>query len=358
MGAPLSCILADVFLEDYEEKIDFLHEDIHVKADWFRYRDDTYMVWEHSIEILHLFLEYMNSLHPRIKWTHEIEKNGVISFLDVLVRREGDGTSITSVYRKKTHSDRYLHYTSDHPFKDKIACLETLRYRALAYCSTQNLLRAELKHLQKVFIENGYPSELVQRILSSQKKEKDNQNIQEENFYGYFTVPYDKLLNEPLKKLCSSLNIGFLNKRKTSLGNLIAPKRPPTDVLNSKNCVYKIPCAQPDCPVSYIGESKRRNKTRFSEHQRTCCKVKQTNKVIHSEKNDTGLPLHVFQTGHQFDFEKAEVLCQEPNWRKRKLLEALHIELTTNTCNIHKGMEFDYNWISFLRFFNGQTNTS
>jgi hypothetical protein len=69
--------------------------------------------------------------------------------------------------------------------------------------------------------------------------------------------------------------------------------------------------------------------------------------VIHSEKYDTGLPLHTLQTKHKFDFEKAEILCQEPNWRKRKLLEALHIELTENTCNIHKGLGFYNNWITF-----------
>ena len=33
--------------------------------------------------------------------------------------------------------------------------------------------------------------------------------------------------------------------------------------------------------------------------------------VIQSEKNDTGLPYHVFMTGHSFDFENAEILCQE-----------------------------------------------
>ena len=240
--------------------------------------------------------------------------------------------------------------------KDKIACLETLRYRAVAYCSTQPLLQSELRHLQKVFMENGYPSTLIQKILFPQQKVKVKADLdtQDEIFYGYLVVPYDKLLNGPLKKLCKSLNIGFLNKRKINLGNLIAPKRPPTDLLHSKNCVYKIPCANPKCPVSYIGESKRRNKSRFAEHQKTCDKVQYSKQVIHSEKYDTGLPLHTLQTKHKFDFEKAEILCQEPNWRKRKLLEALHIELTPNTCNIHKGMNFDNNWVTFLHYFNSQ----
>ena len=46
MGAPLSCILADVFLENYEDNINFHHQNIQIGADWFRYRDDTWMIWE------------------------------------------------------------------------------------------------------------------------------------------------------------------------------------------------------------------------------------------------------------------------------------------------------------------------
>ena len=274
---------------------------------------------------MQLCLTYLNSLHPNIKSTHEIEQNGIMSFLDVLVKRETNGSVTTSVYRKKTHSDRYLHFSSDHPLKDKIACLETLRCRAFAYCSSETLVKAELLHLQKVFIENGYPTNLVLQFLSLRKRKEKKQKkkdleTQEEVFYGYLTVPYDKLLNDPLKKLCNSLNIGFLNKRKVNLGNLISPKRPPSDLLNSKNCVYKIPCAEPNCPISYIGESKRRNKTRFAEHiLRENLKTKK--EFIQSEKNDTGSPYDVFMTGHSFDFENAEILAKKVTGEKVNCLK-------------------------------------
>ena len=110
---------------------------------------------------------------------------------------------------------------------------------------------------------------LVLQFLSLQKRKEKKQKKKgletRRSFYGYLTVPFDKLLNDPLKKLCNSLNIGFLNKRKVNLGNLI---------LNSKNCVYKIPCAEPNCPISCIGQSKRRNKTRFAEHKKACKNMK------------------------------------------------------------------------------------
>ena len=33
MGRPLSCIIADLFLEDYEEKIDFVINETHINDD-------------------------------------------------------------------------------------------------------------------------------------------------------------------------------------------------------------------------------------------------------------------------------------------------------------------------------------
>ena len=138
------------------------------------YRDDTWMIWEYSLEVLQLFLTYLNSLHPNIKWIHEIKQNGIMSFLDVLVKRETDGSVTTTVYRKKTHSDRYLHFSSDHPLKDKIACLETLRCRAFAYCSSETLVKAELLHLQKVFIEMDIPQTWSFNFSHFEKERRKN----------------------------------------------------------------------------------------------------------------------------------------------------------------------------------------
>ena len=69
------------------------------------------------------------------------------------------------------------------------------------------------------------------------------------------------------------------------------------------------------------------NKTGFAEHKDACKNTETKEKFIQSEKKDTKLPCHIFMIGHSLDFENAEILCQETNWRKRKLLEALHIEL-------------------------------
>ncbi|CAN0144502.1 unnamed protein product, partial [Heterosigma akashiwo] len=50
MGGPLSCLISDIFKEDYEEKIIIkLSDGTVIRADWLRFRDDiTWMIWEHS----------------------------------------------------------------------------------------------------------------------------------------------------------------------------------------------------------------------------------------------------------------------------------------------------------------------
>ncbi|CAM9645274.1 unnamed protein product, partial [Heterosigma akashiwo] len=157
MGGPLSCLISDIFMEDYEEKVVIkLSDGTVIRADWLRFRDDTWMIWEHSQELFDEFLKKLNGIHPKIKWEAVFEENGQLPFLDVLVVRNEDGSFTTTVYRKPTHSDRYLHWTSNHPVKDKLSGIRTLAYRANHYCSTVSLKMAELTHLRKTFADNGY----------------------------------------------------------------------------------------------------------------------------------------------------------------------------------------------------------
>ena len=44
-----------------------------------------------------------------MKFTKKLEKSGQLAFLDVSVQQLKDGSLATIVYRKPTHTDRYLH---------------------------------------------------------------------------------------------------------------------------------------------------------------------------------------------------------------------------------------------------------
>ena len=82
----------------------------HIKI-WRRYVDGTFAyVKNESIDYV---LTTLSSFHPNISFTYEKEKNSQLRFLDVLFIRNGIHLD-TTVYRKDTHNDLYLHWTHSH----------------------------------------------------------------------------------------------------------------------------------------------------------------------------------------------------------------------------------------------------
>ena len=172
--------------------------------------------------------------HPKIKCEAVLEENGQLPFLDVLVVRNEDGSFTTTVYRKPTHSDRYLHWTSNHPVKDKLFGISTLVYRANHYCSMASLKMVELAHLRKTFADNGYPKKGVcgdialrkgpmtaeEEAASGDRTLGDGEEVEK---CGTLVVHFIKELQPALRALCTRLNLKLLYKRTVNLGNLLAP---------------------------------------------------------------------------------------------------------------------------------------
>ena len=59
--------ITDLFMEDYESKINFQIGTSTITGDWLCYRDDTWMIWLHSNQELENFVAYLNSIDPNIK---------------------------------------------------------------------------------------------------------------------------------------------------------------------------------------------------------------------------------------------------------------------------------------------------
>lgn len=54
---------------------------------WFRYVNDTFIIWPHSRNKLSSFLAHLNNQDPDIKFIMESEQNWSLLFLDVLISR-------------------------------------------------------------------------------------------------------------------------------------------------------------------------------------------------------------------------------------------------------------------------------
>ena len=81
---------------------------------WYRYVDDVFAIVK-KIHVQNL-LDHLNRQHPSIRFTVETEGEGQLPYLDVRVSRVETGESRLSIeiYRKPTHSSRYLQFSSHH----------------------------------------------------------------------------------------------------------------------------------------------------------------------------------------------------------------------------------------------------
>ena len=132
MGSPVSAILANLVMEHVEERA--LSTAPHPPKWWYRYVDDSHvcLAREHLTE----FHFHLNLINQHIKFTVEEESDRSIAFLDTKTTRNTDGSIKTSVYRKATHTDKYLHFNSHHPLQHKRSVARTLLDRAKNIPST------------------------------------------------------------------------------------------------------------------------------------------------------------------------------------------------------------------------------
>ena len=153
MGSPLSPVLADMFMEVFESTA--LDTADHRPSTWLRYVDDTFVIWPHGPQHLQGFLDHLNNLHPNIKFTMDQEEGNSIPFLDVKVSRQPDGSLGHAVYRKPTHTDRYLHSASFHHPRIKSSVNRALVQRSHKICDQEHI-QEELKHISRALKRNGY----------------------------------------------------------------------------------------------------------------------------------------------------------------------------------------------------------
>ena len=164
MGSPVSVTVANLVMEEIEEVALSSYPGTPPRF-WKRYVDDTCTaVPAESLTSLH---EHLNSIDDHIQFTVEKEENGCLPFLDSLLTRETDGSISTSVYRKKTHTDQYLQFSSHHPLAHKKSVVTTLFHRATALSSDMVERVKENRRVTRALKNNGYPSSFIHRSSSS-----------------------------------------------------------------------------------------------------------------------------------------------------------------------------------------------
>ena len=152
---------------------------------YLRYTDDMILKWTKSENELVTFLEKLNQQHSSIKFEMKYFKEK-IEFLDTLIYKDKNNNIQTTLYKKPTDRQNYIHSKSAHPFslKKSIAYSQALRLKRI--CSTTGEYEKHTDNLKKQLLKKDYPETMV---------------------------------NEKIQKATNQGRAGLLNKEKTETGN-------------------------------------------------------------------------------------------------------------------------------------------
>ena len=252
----------------------------------------------------------------------EAKEDGSIPFLDTVITPEKDGSLTIGVYRKPTHTDLCLPWDSNHNIAAKYSVINTLTHRAHNICSSPELTKQELQHLEEVLGACKYPRWAIKKIFNHhQNKEKKKTPKRTHPSKCHIVVPHIEGMGESIKKICKRHGVDIHFKGGRTLKNiLVLPKD--EDRITNKNCViYSYSCGSIDCGEEYIGESGRSFGERYKEHLKAPSPIFQ----------------HQSISGHEVSMDNFRILGREDNTVARTIKESIYIMVNNPTLNRNIG---------------------
>ena len=232
------------------------------------------------------------------------------------------------MYRKPTHTDLYLQWNSHHTIAAKYSVVSTLHHRAKAVCSTQQLLKDEEEHLQKVLTENKYPTWAINRVKNKIKapsrqelKRREHANNTKGHNKPYMILPYRRQLNESRKNICNKHGVQMHYKGGNTIKGLLMAPKDKDHITMKSGIIYRFKCHRVDCDDEYIGESSRTFGERFKEHL----------------KAPSPIYDHQNITGHDTTIEKFSIVGRQDQNLIRAIKEAIYIRVNNPSLNKNIG---------------------
>ena len=265
-------------------------------------------------------------------------------FLGYIDCKKPDGSLKVKVFRKATHTDQYLLFSSNHPLSHKLGVVRTLHNRAKTIVSEQEDKDLEVSHVNSALKTCGYPKWAITRAIKP-KVNTETQNRGQRNSNQRtrsVPIPYIGGLSDRLQRTFKARGINSYVRPQNTLRQLLCQPKDKTDKEDICGPVYYIKCqgkSGDTCSQSYIGETERPLKARLQEHRRPSCTTSEVSKHI-----NTVCP------GHKVDFCQVQILSRDANWYTRGIREAIHIRLNKPTLNRDGGrFQLPHIWDSLIK---------
>ena len=188
MGSSISPFITNLFMEEFEVKA--LNTAPHPPHLWLRFVGDTFVIQKTE----HRQQHHINVQDPHIWFTmEETSWNGSLPFLDSKVTPCLNNILITTVYRKPTHMDQYLHWDSNHFIAAKHSVFNALAHRAKVVSNNQQSLHQEPDHIREALQSCNFPTWALNKLqqnfeckhyTSTEPGSTDNQTSNNHNNNG------------------------------------------------------------------------------------------------------------------------------------------------------------------------------
>ena len=335
MGSPASPVVANLFMAKLEEKA--LTSFKERPKLWYRYVDDIISIVK--AKVVEELLAHLNDQHPSISFTVEREENGQLPFMDAHIHRVA-GSLKMGVYRKPTHTGRYLQFSSNHPENAKKSVVNAL-FKRLDYITLGDAEKESEK--QRIYAElaaNGYPTKFIQKTVTGKSSRRKRDTTKEGTKpIAVATIPYVKGLSEQIVRVLGRLNVRTVLKPSRLKWTIMTGAKDKIEPKEEPGVVYAVGCAE--CEKVYIGETNRTAKQRIREHR-------SHTRTGHTELS--GIAEHAHNMGHSIYWEP-RILAKESNHTKRKVREAMAIHKLgrEKTMNLDCGLELSKLWLDIVK---------
>lgn len=314
MGNSLSPFLANLFMSNLESN---LQKESDFPKIWLRYVDDIFaIIKKNDIDGM---LHKLNNKHPKIHFTHEVEQDKCIPFLDMCIHRKGDKSLEVSVYRKPTNVPRYIPSDSFCPIQHKKAAFNSMVYRLCKFPLNAKSYMEELKYIKYTANINGYNETMIDSLVNKLSKRIRRENVTTlgtsnlTNSNRRMKICFYPTITNKLKKVFNKQNIDLVFANDGKLKHLLGSTKDKTPK-EMKSGIYKIECNE--CSEIYIGQTSRNIKTRYEEHESHIKKNRPTKSAV---------ALHVIENQHVCTIENLTLVKQVNNKRKLDAYESIYM---------------------------------
>jgi hypothetical protein len=313
MGSPISSIVAEVFLQHYEQRlVKYCLENKRILS-YYRYVDILIIFDSKLISIEQIHTE-LNSLNQCLIFKLTMEENNAIDYLDLTLTRLNNSIDI-NIFRKPTTTDATIHYTSKHPVEHKLAAFRYMINRANNLPLKPETKQQEEKMIRLTAKNNGYPTKIIQNLQQRTTKIDKHNTSTKQSTKKWVTFKYYSPLVRKVTNIFKNTNLRIAFQATNTIWRLLNIKKKQPNIYTNSG-VYSIKCST--CNWFYTGQTGRDTYIRFKEHIW----------YIRTNNPKWAFAVHILENNRQYDTTEESLLLITPcnKGNRLNLLENLYIQ--------------------------------